>query len=103
MDVADYTAKTVSISFRDENPKLALDMVATAAKEFIVWDVERRSESAKNVIEFIRAQKDTVAGALRDSESRLQNFRMDNRVADLNQLTPSSWNAPNGMRTTAPT
>ncbi|HNU57680.1 MAG TPA: polysaccharide biosynthesis tyrosine autokinase, partial [Flavobacteriales bacterium] len=88
VDVADYTAKTVSISFRDENPKLALDMVATAAKEFIVWDVERRSESAENVIEFIRTQKDTVASALRESESRLQDFRMDNRVADLNQLTP---------------
>ncbi|HRF81889.1 MAG TPA: Wzz/FepE/Etk N-terminal domain-containing protein [Flavobacteriales bacterium] len=87
-DVLDYNALTILVSFRDENPKLAHDVAGTAASEYLTSELERRSESSMSVIEFIRAQKDTVASALRDSEYRLQNFRMENRVADLSQLTP---------------
>lgn len=84
----DGNAKTVDITCKDQNPALARDLAQSMAETFITSDVERQSESAESVISFIRSQKDTVFNQLRESEFRLQNFRLDNKVADLSQLTP---------------
>ncbi len=86
--IADPQAKTVEILSRDENVYLARDLAQAMAETFIDYDVERQSASAENIIRFISSQKDTVFNELRASEGRMQSFKMDNRVADLGQLTP---------------
>ncbi len=86
--MVDPVAKTVEITFKDENPTLARDLAQAMAETFIAYDVERQGESAESVINFIRSQKDTVFNQLRESEFMLQEFRMDNQVADLEQMTP---------------
>lgn len=86
--ILDPSAKTVDISCRDQNAWIARDLTQAMAQAFIDYDVDRQGESALSIIRFIRTQKDTVFDQLRDSESRLQEFRMDNRVADLDLLTP---------------
>ncbi|MDX9750272.1 MAG: polysaccharide biosynthesis tyrosine autokinase [Flavobacteriales bacterium] len=86
--VADPQAKTVEIRCRDANMVLARDLAQAMAETFIDFDLERQSESAENIIRFIRTQKDTVFNELRESELRLQTFKMENRVADMDRLTP---------------
>lgn len=86
--IADQNAKTVEILCRDENVFLVRDLTQALAETFIEYDVERQSASAENIIRFIGSQKDTVFNELRGSEGRMQAFKMDNRVADLQQLTP---------------
>ncbi|HOZ41917.1 MAG TPA: Wzz/FepE/Etk N-terminal domain-containing protein, partial [Flavobacteriales bacterium] len=86
--IADNNAQTVEISCMDENPYLARDLAQAMAETFIDYDVERKTESAANIIRFIRAQKDTVFEQLRGSEYELQQFKVDNKVTGLGQLTP---------------
>ncbi|MBK7382688.1 MAG: hypothetical protein IPI81_05035 [Flavobacteriales bacterium] len=86
--VLDPGAKTVEVSCKNQNPWLAMDIAQAMAETFIHYDVERRGESALSVIRFIRTQKDTVFEELRESEFKLQDFRIENRVADLDLLTP---------------
>ncbi|MBK9628066.1 MAG: hypothetical protein IPO56_10300 [Flavobacteriales bacterium] len=88
VNMVDPVAKTVEVTFKDENPTLARDLVQTMAETFIAYDVERQGESAESVINFIRSQKDTVFHQLRESEVMLQEFRIDNQVSDLKQMTP---------------
>ncbi len=88
VQIADPGAKTVEVRSRDQNMFLARDLTQAMAETFIEFDLERQSESAENIIRFIRTQKDTVFNELRESEHRLQAFKMENRVADLERLTP---------------
>ena len=86
--IADQNAKTVSIICKDHNKYLARDLAQAMADAFIQYDVERKSESAENILLFIENQKDTVFEQLRESEIRLQTFKQDNRVSNMEELTP---------------
>lgn len=86
--IADPEAKTVLVQARDENPQIARDLAQAMADAFIEYDIERKSQSAQSILRFIVTQKDTVYKELRDSEARLQDFRRDNKVASLEQLSP---------------
>jgi tyrosine-protein kinase Etk/Wzc len=88
VQIADPHAKTVEVRCRDANMVLARDLAQAMAETFIEFDQQRQSESAENIIRFIRTQKDTVFNELRDSELSLQAFKMENRVADMEHLTP---------------
>ena len=86
--ILDPAAKTVDITCRDQNGYIARDLAQAIAESFIEFDVDRQGESAQSVIQFIRTQKDTVFNQLKDSEIALQQFRMENRVGNLEELTP---------------
>src|ERR1043165_1124369 len=62
-------AKTVGIMLRDVNAKKASDIVNAIADEYISYDVERKSESSKNIISFIDSQLGNVYNTLKSTES----------------------------------
>ncbi len=86
--ISDPTAKTILIGYKDHNPILARDMCQAMADAYITYDLERKSESAENILRFIENQKDKVFAELRDSEMKLELFKRDNRVANMEDLTP---------------
>lgn len=86
--ILDNNAKTVEILCRDHNAELARDLSAAMAETFIEYDLERKSESAENILRFIETQKDTVFEKLRESEIQLQSIRKDNKVANIDELLP---------------
>ncbi len=86
--IADPSAKTILISYKDHNPVLARDICQAMADAYITYDLERKSESAENILRFIESQKDKVFAELRDSELKLELFKRDNRVANMQDLTP---------------
>ncbi|HRN35294.1 MAG TPA: GNVR domain-containing protein [Flavobacteriales bacterium] len=88
VSVLDPNAKTIQIGAKNNNPQLARDLCQAMGDAFITYDVQRKSESAESIIRFIDTQKDTVFGELRDSELKLGMFKRDNRVSDMQQLTP---------------
>jgi len=52
------SAKTINISFQDNNSTKAKDIVTSLANEYILYDLEERSKSSKKVIEFLDDQLD---------------------------------------------
>jgi tyrosine-protein kinase Etk/Wzc len=80
-------AKTVKISLRDYNAAKAADIVSSIASGFITYDVERRSEGSKQVIDFIDSQINAVYTKLRSSETSLQEFQKETRVSDKDDFT----------------
>jgi tyrosine-protein kinase Etk/Wzc len=73
-------AKTIQIVFRDFNALKAKDIVNGIAEEYIAYDVERKSESAKNVLAFIDDQLSFVYDRLKDSETSIQTFKTENKL-----------------------
>ncbi len=86
--LVDNNSKIIEIACKDHNPVLARDLAQAMADTYIRYDVERKSESAESILHFIETQKDTVFEKLRDSEFALQRYKQENKVADMEQLTP---------------
>lgn len=84
--ILNNTAKTLEISFKDNNPHIARDFVMAHAEEFIRYDLERRSRSDENILQFIDDQVDTVFTRLRDSESMLNEYKQENKITDLETI-----------------
>lgn len=76
------TAKTVQILFRDYNALKASDIINGIAEEYISYDVERKSESAKNVLAFIDNQLSFVYDRLKESETSIQLFKTENKLTN---------------------
>ncbi|MEO6902261.1 MAG: polysaccharide biosynthesis tyrosine autokinase [Bacteroidia bacterium] len=75
-------AKTIAISFKDYSINKAADIVSMMTEEYKNFDIERKGESAKSVIEFIDEQLDFVYEQLKSSEISIQNFKKDYKVND---------------------
>ncbi|MFN8777202.1 MAG: GumC family protein [Flavobacteriales bacterium] len=84
--VLNNTAKTIQISYRDNNPYLARDFVRAHANEFIAYDLEKRRKSDDNVLDFLNSQIDTVFSQLRESEVRLNSYKQQNRITNLDDV-----------------
>jgi capsular exopolysaccharide synthesis family protein len=85
--VLNNTAKTIELSFKDNNPFLARDFIATLADEFLRFDLEKRQRSDENILAFIDAQIDTVYERLRGSEGLLNEYKQSNKITDLSNLS----------------
>lgn len=73
-------AKSVAISMKAQNPKLASDFVNTHVATYLDYGIERQNESARNILMFIENQLDTVSKNLQDAERLLSSFRSKNKV-----------------------
>ena len=73
-------AQTISISIKDVNPQKTVDIVNTIADEYLNYDVERKSESSKNILNFINAQLSIVYEELKNSETKLNEFKKQNNI-----------------------
>lgn len=81
------SAKTISISFRDNNNKKAADLVTALADEYIIYDVEERSRSSKKVISFIDNQLDKYYNKVKASENKIQYFQKTSKVSSVEEFS----------------
>lgn len=91
------SAKTVKITFKDNNPVKSADVVAAVAEKFIQYDVERKSESSKKVLEFLENQIDMVYDRLRNSETSIQQFQKESKYGESESLTSMFLERVNSM------
>ncbi len=76
------TTQTLSISYIDQNKPKAQDIVSAVTNEFIIYNVERKMESAVNILKYIENQIDTFSIELADYQDSLKKFRMENGFID---------------------
>jgi tyrosine-protein kinase Etk/Wzc len=80
-------AKTISISFRDNNPQKTVDISNALAKEFDKYDEETKSKSATKVLEFINDQLEVVYSRLKASESSIKTFKKNNKLPSVDNFS----------------
>jgi tyrosine-protein kinase Etk/Wzc len=87
--IANNTAKTLEIAYKDNNALLAKDFVMAHAEEFIRYDLEKRMQSDEYVLTFLDSQIDTVFENLKASEVDLNAYKQANKVTDLDAVGKS--------------
>lgn len=78
--IVNEMAKTIQIKVKDINSLKVADIVNTISEEFLTYDVERRSESSRNILDFIDNQLSTVYNDLKNTESNLKKFKQDKNI-----------------------
>jgi tyrosine-protein kinase Etk/Wzc len=79
------TTKTLRIGYIDQNTLKAQDIVSVVTSEFIKYNVERKMESAVNILQYIEQQIDTFSIQLADFQDSLKKFRVENGFIDPTQ------------------
>lgn len=95
--ILNESAKTIQIGYKDFNPAKAADIVTKMTEEFKTFDIERKGESSKSVLEFIDSQLDVVYDRLKISENSLQEFKKTNDVGQNKDLTTTNATRLNGL------
>ncbi|MBI3518955.1 MAG: hypothetical protein HY062_06310, partial [Bacteroidetes bacterium] len=62
-------ARTIQIKVTDINPQKSKDLVNLISKEYLDFDVERKSESSKSILAFIDSKLEEVYSDLKSSEN----------------------------------
>ena len=68
-------AKTILIRVKDVNAAKSADIANAITEEYLNYDVERKSESSRNILAFIDSQLSNVYTSLKDTEGDLQKFK----------------------------
>ncbi|MBL7918138.1 MAG: polysaccharide biosynthesis tyrosine autokinase [Bacteroidia bacterium] len=82
--VINELAKTILISVKDINAMKVAEIVNTIAEEYLNYDVERKSESSRNILNFIDTQLGLVYNDLKNTESDLKKFKQEKNI-DINK------------------
>ncbi len=77
------------ISKTDYNPYFAADALNAIIKVYLQQDLALKTQSAKQIIDFIDAQLDNLANSVKSSGEKLKNFKQDNNFIDLSNATES--------------
>lgn len=80
INVLNAAAKTILISCTGTNAQKASDIVNAIVEEFNVYDLEKKAESANNILAFIDLQLDLVFDKLTESELELDDFKKQHRI-----------------------
>src|SRR5690606_2260696 len=72
-----------SVSKTDENPYFAADALNAVIKVYIEQDLNNKTQSAKQIIDFIDSQLSTLSNSVQASGERLKNFKQANAFLDL--------------------
>ncbi len=74
VNVLNYDAQTIKISYSNNNRYLARKLVEELVNTFFNYDLDKKSKSSENILKFIDEQLDTVYASLKYSEDDLQSF-----------------------------
>jgi tyrosine-protein kinase Etk/Wzc len=80
INVLNSAAKTIQIGYQGTNAHKASDIVNIISEEFSIYDLEKKAESANNILEFIDRQLDMLFVKLSDSEIELDRFRKKHSI-----------------------
>jgi tyrosine-protein kinase Etk/Wzc len=78
--VVNELAKTILIKVKDINSQKVADLANTISDEFLTYDVERKSESSRNILDFIDSQLGLVYNELKNTESDLKRFKQEKKI-----------------------
>jgi capsular exopolysaccharide synthesis family protein len=85
--VLNPNAQTIMIAMKYSNARLAMDFVDELAKQYILFDLEKKSQSSKSILQFINIQLDTVFQELNNTELMLQSFKKEHKVTNIENIS----------------
>jgi len=86
VNIDNYNAKTVKISFRGKNSTKITDIVNSLAQKYLFYEVERKKESSQKILEFIDKQTSKVYKRLNVTEKDIQSFKIKNNIKDYSRV-----------------
>ena len=87
-EAAKYSTVAI-LNKTDNNPYFAADALNAIIKVYLEQDLANKSQSAKQIIDFIDAQMDNLANSVQSSGEKLKNFKQDNNFLDLGNASES--------------
>jgi capsular exopolysaccharide synthesis family protein len=75
-------AKTIQIKLKEKNQIKATDIVNGLAQEFNKYDLEKNSEVAEKILDFIENTISSIELQLGSSESSIEQFKKSNKIID---------------------
>lgn len=78
-----------SVTKTDENPYFAADALNAIIKVYLELDLNNKTQSAKQIIEFIDSQLQGLSNSVQTTGERLQNFKQANNFLDLGSSASS--------------
>jgi capsular exopolysaccharide synthesis family protein len=79
----------MQLSHVDENPYFAKDVVNAIMKEYVYLDEREKSQGANATIGFINSQLKIMSDDLKESQNKLKDYKVENKVATINSYTQS--------------
>lgn len=80
VSILNIEAQTIQIKLKDKNAAKSADIVNAVADEFNKYDVEKNSQVANKILEFIDKTIGNIDAELINSESSLELFKRSNRI-----------------------
>ncbi|MDD4235146.1 MAG: polysaccharide biosynthesis tyrosine autokinase [Bacteroidales bacterium] len=74
------SARTIMLTYSDNNPNKAADILNNIAESYLTYELEQKSQSANNVINYIDQQLDVIYKQLEDNEKEMHDFRKENKI-----------------------
>ncbi len=79
------SARTIQIKLKEENPMKGADIVNAIAHEFSQYDVEKNSEVANKILDFIDNTIIRINSELSQSETSIESFKRRNKIFNPDQ------------------
>jgi len=80
--VKNQGANTIEIAIRNENSQKAAEIVNAIAEGYLEYEIERKRESATNILQFIDQQTANLYQNLNATEQDILNFKQKNNIKD---------------------
>jgi tyrosine-protein kinase Etk/Wzc len=74
------SARTILLTYSDNNPTKTAEIVNTIAESYLTYELEQKSQSANNVIDYIDKQLDVIYEQLENNEKEMHDFRKENKI-----------------------
>lgn len=90
---ASETAKNsniLSLQITDANPQFAADVLNAVMKEYLIYDRNRKTQSATQMINFIDDQLKFLSNEVKGSEKSIQNFKQKNRLMEVSSAADAA-------------
>ncbi|MFJ5481837.1 tyrosine-protein kinase Wzc [Pectobacterium actinidiae] len=73
----------LALSLEGEDPALTTKILSSISQNYLLQNVERKSEEAGKSLEFLKEQLPNVRSSLNEAENKLNQFRQQNESVDL--------------------
>ena len=74
----------------DANPQFAADVLNAIMKEYLIYDRNRKTQSATQMINFIDDQLKYLSGAVKGSEKSIQEYKQKNKLMEVSSSAESA-------------
>ncbi len=90
-------AHTIQVKLKDKNARKAADVVNALAEEFNRYDVEKNSEVANKILDFIDKTIQNIDNELANSENSIEFFKRHNKIISPEQAILSVTSRQNNL------